>query len=108
VYPENVTVALEQPPASAWCTGRFVLRVGSDADEDRYLSVVVEVAPGVDADPTRAATLADGIRTALLRLNSEYANYVPVDRQTPRVELRPTNDPEYFPPGVKHRYTRPS
>lgn len=112
VYPENVTVALEQPEVSAWSTGRFVLRVASDTDEDRHLSVVVELAPGGDADidagPARATALADGIRTALLRLNSEYANYVPAAQQTPRVELRPANDPEYFPAGVKHRYTRPT
>ena len=29
-----------------------------------------------------------------------------VDWQTPIVEMRPVNDPEYFPAGVKHRYTR--
>lgn len=106
VYPENVTVALEQPEVSAWSTGRFVLRVVSDTDEDRHLSVTVELAPGADADPGRAAALADGIRAALLRLNSEFAHYVPAEHQTPQVELRPANDPEYFPAGVKHRYTR--
>jgi phenylacetate-CoA ligase len=67
---------------------------------------MVELAPGADADPGRAAALADGIRAALLRLNSEFAHYVPAEHQTPQVELRPANDPEYFPAGVKHRYTR--
>jgi phenylacetate-CoA ligase len=42
----------------------------------------------------------------LLRLNSEFAHYVPADRQRPRVELAPLGDPTYFPIGVKHRYTR--
>ena len=80
----------------------------SDADENRHLSVVVELAPGADATPDRAATVADAVRAALLRVNSEYANYVPAERQTPRVVLRPTDDPEFFPVGVKHRYTRPA
>jgi phenylacetate-CoA ligase len=40
------------------------------------------------------------------RLNSEFGNYVPVARQAPLVTLRPYGDPEYFPVGVKHRYTK--
>lgn len=106
VYPENVTVALEQPAVGAWSTGRFVLEVRADADHDRFLCVVVELSPGVPPDMGRAQALAAEIRAALVRLNSEFAHYVPPDRQTPRVELRPANDPEYFPAGVKHRYTR--
>ena len=47
-------------------------------------------------------------RTELPRLNSEFAHYVPATYQTPTVELRPAGDPEHFPPGVKHRYPRPS
>jgi phenylacetate-CoA ligase len=41
------------------------------------------------------------------RLNGESAPYVPEAHQTPEIELRQAGDPEYFPPGVKHRYTRP-
>ncbi|MDG6103144.1 phenylacetate--CoA ligase family protein [Dactylosporangium aurantiacum] len=108
IYPENVTVALERPGISDWVTGKFVLQVVSGDDEERHLSVVAELAPGAtSADPDRAGLLAGAIREELLRLNSEFANYVPPAYQTPRVELRPTGDPEYFPPQVKHRYTRP-
>jgi phenylacetate-CoA ligase len=46
------------------------------------------------------------IRSQLLRLNSEFANYVPAAYQAPRITLRPLGDPEYFPAGVKHRYTK--
>lgn len=46
--------------------------------------------------------------TQLKRLNSEFANYVPLEYQTPKITLKLTGDPEYFPPGVKHRYTRSS
>jgi phenylacetate-CoA ligase len=48
------------------------------------------------------------VREQLVRLNSEFAHYVPAERQLPDVVLRPPGDPEYFPVGVKHRYTRPS
>jgi phenylacetate-CoA ligase len=107
IYPENVTVALERADISDWVTGKFVLQVVSDADEERHLSVVAELAPGEPADPERAALLGAAIRAELLRLNSEFANYVPAGYQTPQVQLRPTGDPDHFPPQVKHRYTRP-
>jgi phenylacetate-CoA ligase len=38
--------------------------------------------------------------------DSEFAHYVPAQRQLPEVVLRPAADREYFPVGVKHRYTR--
>ena len=50
--------------------------------------------------------LAESIRAQLQLLNSEFAHYVPVGHQLPTVTLRPAGDPEYFPVGVKHRYTR--
>ena len=103
VYPENVTVGLEQPGISDLVTGKFVLEVVEDADGDYQLRVTVELAPGRDAD---AGQLAGSIRDQLQRLNSEFAHYVPAGRQLPQVQLRPFEDPEFFPPGVKHRYTR--
>jgi phenylacetate-CoA ligase len=106
VYPENVTVALEQPPVCDWVTGKFVLQSREDSDRNRYLALVVELASGIPADTEKERTIADAVVRALLRLNSEFANYVPEERRTPRIELRPLGDPEWFPVGVKHRYTR--
>jgi phenylacetate-CoA ligase len=103
VYPENVTVGLEQPGISDWVTGKFVLETVSDADENARLRVTVELAPGRTGDAELAAT---SIRDQLVRLNSEFAHYVPAARQLPQVVLKPAGDPEYFPVGVKHRYTR--
>jgi len=103
IYPENITVGLEQPGISDSVTGKFVLETYEDADRDRQLRITVELAPGREADPSLLAT---AIRDQLLRLNSEFAHYVPAERQLPEVRLRPAGDPEYFPVGVKHRYTR--
>jgi phenylacetate-CoA ligase len=103
VYPENVTVGLEQPGITDWVTGKFVLETYEDDDRDRRLRVTVELAPGRTGD---AAVIAESVRTQLVRLNSEFAHYVPEGRQLPEVVLRPAGDPEYFPVGVKHRYTR--
>ncbi|MBD2310091.1 phenylacetate--CoA ligase family protein [Desertifilum sp. FACHB-1129] len=106
IYPENVTVGLEQPTIREWVTGKFVLQVQADENQDRYLSVVVELAPGVTATEEREKAIALSIQSQLLRLNSEFANYVPPEYQQPQITLTPTGDPEYFPVGVKHRYTR--
>lgn len=106
IYPENVTVGLEQPTIREWVTGKFVLQVKEDADKNRFLSVVVELAPRIEASEQKRQFVADSIHSQLLRLNSEFANYVPTEYQMPQVALAPTGDPEYFPIGVKHRYTR--
>ena len=106
IYPENVTVGLEQEGIREWVTGKFVVQSVEDEDRDRHLSIVVELAPGVGADDVSADDIATSILWQLMRLNSEFANYVPVEYRTPRVTLRPAFDPEYFPAGVKHRYSR--
>ena len=108
IYPENVTVALERPGVSDWVTGKFVLSSVETADRDRELRVTVELAAGHAGSDEREALLADAIRAELRRLNSEFAHYVPEAAQLPVVDLRPAGDPEHFPPGVKHRYTRPA
>jgi len=106
VYPENVTVGLEQSPIDQWVTGKFVMQAREDDDRNRYLSIVVELGPGVAAVQDMADTIADSILHHLLRLNSEFAHYVPAEKQRPRVELAAQSHPDYFPVGVKHRYTR--
>ena len=106
IYPENVVVGLEQPLIREWVTGKFVLQVREDADKNRFLSVVVELAPGEEGSEEKQNAIASSILTQLLRLNSEFANYVPPEYQLPQVQLTATGDAEYFPVGVKHRYTR--
>jgi phenylacetate-CoA ligase len=106
IYPENVTVGLEQPTIREWVTGKFVLQVKEDSDRNRFLAVVVELAPGVEGTEDKQAAIAASIQTQLLRLNSEFANYVPPEYQTPQIMLTSMGDPDYFPIGVKHRYTR--
>ena len=106
IYPENVTVGLEQPEIIAWVTGKFVLETQVTGDGDKYLHIAVELLPGIASDAAKAPVIAASIRAQLLRLNSEFANYTPAERQLPRITLCSFADPEYFPAGVKHRYTR--
>jgi phenylacetate-CoA ligase len=106
LYPENVTVGLEQFPICNWVTGKFVMQVKDDADQNKFLAIAVELAPGQEANEDRQQAIADSILHHLRRLNSEFANYVPEPYQIPQITLLPAGNPEYFPVGVKHRYTR--
>ncbi|MGJ0486861.1 MAG: phenylacetate--CoA ligase family protein [Methylomicrobium sp.] len=106
IYPENVVVGLEQPELANWVSGKFVMEVKNDLDGSEFLFIVVELLPGISSDTGKEAAVAASVRAQLLRLNSEFANYSPPAKQTPRIELRTFGDPDYFPAGVKHRYTR--
>ena len=99
-------MGLEQPVIQEWVTGKFVMEVKEDADKNRFLSIVVELAPTVEANVEKQLAIASSIHAQLLRLNSEFANYVPPEYQLPQITLAAMGDPEYFPIGVKHRYTR--
>jgi phenylacetate-CoA ligase len=106
IYPENVAIGLEQPAIARYVTGKFVIRIVRDRDEDPRLEVVAELTLGVAPGEQLAGDVARSIRTELERLNSEFLHYAPPDRRTPEVDLVPLGHPDYFPPGVKHRYTR--
>jgi phenylacetate-CoA ligase len=106
VYPENVAVGLEQPDVAQHVTGKFVMQVRVDDDQNPELDIAVELAPGAEAPADLAGAVAASIREALLRLNSEFGSYTPEARKTPAVRLLSAGDPKYFPTGVKHRYTR--
>jgi phenylacetate-CoA ligase len=108
IFPDTVVIGLEQPAVRELVTGKFVLEVRETEDRDRQLWIAVELtARGAEVAPgSLADRLADSILAVLLRLNSEFAHYVPAARQRPRVTLWPAGHPEYFPVGVKHRYSR--
>jgi len=106
IFPENIAVALEEQAIAQSVTGKFVLMAEEDEAHDRRLRVVVELAPGVAAGDVDRAVIADAMVRHLLRLNSEFAHYVPAERRRPEVELAPAGDAQWFPVGVKHRYTR--
>jgi phenylacetate-CoA ligase len=106
VYPENVAVGLEQREFSALVTSKFVMELSHGADQDVELVVSVELAQRAEPSERLSNDVATSIRRELERLNSEFLNYAPAERRTPRVRLLPLGHPEYFPIGVKHRYTR--
>jgi len=106
VYPENISVGLEQAAVRDWVSGKFVLQVVETSDCNEALSLVVELLPGIGADKAKRDAIADAVLNQLRRLNSEFANYVPAEYQRLRITLKSHGDPEWFPVGLKHRYTR--
>ena len=106
IFPDTVSIGLEQPETRAFVSGKFVLEVEEDEQRNRQLTIAVELAPGTSAAPALADQIAAAILAVLLRLNSEFANYVPAERKLPLVTLWPAGHAEYFPTGVKHRYAR--
>jgi phenylacetate-CoA ligase len=106
VYPENVAVGVEQPGLLAALSGKFVMEVVHDADENPSLQVTVELLPGQEGSDELASDVARSVQRELERLNSEFKNYAPAERRLPHVRLLPHADAGYFPLGVKHRYTR--
>ena len=106
VFPEMVSVALDRAEARAWVTGKFVMEARETDARDRRLAIAVELAPGVAPTDAIRDALETGILAELRRLDSEFAHYVPADKQRPQVTLHAKGDPAYFPAGVKHRYTR--
>ena len=108
IYPENVTVGLEQPEIIQSVTGKFVLETQELENGDKVLHIAVELLPNIEKDNAIIPIISDSIRTELLRLNSEFANYTPAEKQTPIISLYEFGNSDYFPIGVKHRYTRKS
>jgi phenylacetate-CoA ligase len=106
VYPENVAVGLEQPEFSDAVTGKFVLEVIEDASLNAKLKLSVELSDRAESSVELASRIQASVVHHLLLVNSEFANYVPASARELELRLLPLGDPEYFPRGVKHRYTR--
>ena len=106
IYPENIQVGIEQPGIKDWVTGKFVMEIKQDSQANSQFHIAVELVPELGVNEDIANAIAFSIYTQLIRLNSEYANYVAPEYQLPYVTLYKFGDREYFPVGVKHRYTR--
>lgn len=104
VYVENIMVGLEQPSMESVTTGKFVLFLEEDKDLNKHLAIHVELLPGLTRRKELSDQVAQCVLQELLRLNSEYAYYVPSDRQLPKIYLHTFQAQEYFPIGVKHKY----
>lgn len=111
IYPEQVSLALEQTEVARWVTGKFVMAVKCDTDQNAFWEVVIELAETMTLENMKTGfseeSMGHWIQQHLVKLNSEFAHYVPKAKQIPVVRYLSKGDPVYFPVGVKHRTTRP-
>ncbi|MBI2256663.1 MAG: phenylacetate--CoA ligase family protein [Proteobacteria bacterium] len=106
IFPETVSLGLEQPDVRGSVTGKFVMEVREGLAGKPAFALAVELAQGVASSEAIADAAAGSVLRVLRQLNSEFANYVPADLQRPIVTLYPQGHSDYFPVGVKHRYSR--
>ena len=106
IFPETISLALEGAELRGWTTGKFVMEVKEGLAERPRFTVAIELAEGQGAGAERVAQAERALLETLLARNSEYANYVSQADQGPVATLWPKGHPEYFPAGVKHRYSR--
>lgn len=102
VFVENVMAGLEQPEISEFVTSKFVLSVSGDPDDCRLLIRIELVTSNIPEKFKETCGLV--IKDQITRLNSEYKNYVPEQKQIPEIVLHSTGDLPYFKTGVKHQY----
>jgi phenylacetate-CoA ligase len=110
VYVENIMIGLEQLDVQPFVTGKFILGLtesvpqGASTAEGIRLLIKVELNQKTAASVEIERAIAESVKAQLLRLNSEYKHYVPVEYQLPIIQLFSHGDPQYFPVGVKHKY----
>ena len=101
-----MSLGLEQEAVREFVTGKFVMEVKEGIGAKPAFALAVELAHNRAAEAGLADRIGDSVLGVLRKLNSEFANYVPADLQRPIVTLYPQGHPDYFPVGVKHRYSR--
>lgn len=107
VFVDQIMSALEAPSVAEKVTGKFILDTQTDADANPRVWLSVECAPAQQAtDAELVHLIQERVLAQLLRVNSEFANYVPSHSQAPMVSLFANGDPAHFPVGVKHKWTR--
>lgn len=106
IFPETVSLGLEQEAVREFVTGKFVMEVKEGIGAKPAFALAVELAHNRATEAGLADRIGDSVLGVLRKLNSEFANYVPADLQRPIVTLYPQGHPDYFPVGVKHRYSR--
>lgn len=106
IFPEHIMLGLERPEFNGLISSKFVMEVKFDDKAHEYIHIVIECLPDVTLNDSQKKAISQSILFQLRRLNSEFAHYVPEQRQKPVLDFKPFADPEFFPKGIKHRYTR--
>lgn len=108
IYPDHVKFGLEKPAFQGALTGKFVMAVDFDADQNPYFRLIVELAPGkqpgIDLQQRIQRAVVEGLR----EINSEYHTLESAvgERALPHIELVEYNSPAHFQGGSKQKWVK--
>lgn len=101
IYPENIKSVLDHESLQPYLTGRFTSEKNQDSNQDQYMSLRLELKPGIkETKKLKQQTLSLFIQT-LRQINSEY-NQVEQkfhDKMHPHIKFHAHHHPTYFPEG---------
>ncbi len=108
IYPEHVKFGLERTSVQKCITGKFMMAVERDADENPYILLDVELAPGVQPASSIEHEIQQAILAGLRKVNSEFSRLETAikERALPRVVLVAHSSTEYFRPGRKLKWVK--
>lgn len=109
VYPETIREVLIQKPFSKILSGKFTLTTKFDQKNDQYLELNLELAKNTASiNKVFKIQLLSHIIKNLSEKNLEYRELLKFigKRAHPRLVFWPNEDPQFFKPGIKQRWTK--
>lgn len=107
IYPEYVKEALLDDRLSPYLTERFTMVTKNDENEDQYLEINLELQKNVQESKELAAAAKTIIQEYLVKKSSEVAEISRTkdSKSLLKIRLWQKDQPEYFSPGVKQKWT---
>ncbi len=109
IYPEHIKYGLESDKyLKKFLTGKFVVSVEFDKDQDPYLMLRVELLENVNPSEILKEKVKRSVVKGLTKVNSEYTRLHEVlkDRALPVIELIKNSDNLYFRQGTKQKWVK--
>ncbi len=108
IYPETIKKALFSPELNDTITGKFTMQTKLDAKQNQFLEIHIELLPNATRSQEMEEKIVAAIVRTLIEDNAEY-RFLQKDhpeRYKPIIRLHPYGEPEYFPEGIKQKWTR--
>jgi len=109
IYPEYLRDVMVSDFTQRFCTGKFQIITKYDDKENQYLEINIEQKRGVDSVPESFVKEAETVvKTAFKEKSSEFRELVSFvnDRALFKLVFRLSDDPEFFPSGIKQRWVK--
>lgn len=108
IYPEHIKFGLEHSGLSKAVSGKFVMSIEYDGEQNQYLLVRIELAEGTKKSIQLANKVQNCIVEGLQKVNSEYRKLMEAigSKALPMIELVENGNVDYFRPGAKQRWVK--